>query len=330
MSLEDDLRIALHEHAAEPAPHRDLWEGVTSGVRRDRRRRAVLATGAAVVAITAVATVPAILAARDDRSAPIMPATPAPSASSVPAIDWVWPIPAGQLFPREPGWVPGGLGEPTAMVMGANRVLHYEQDESILEAEVGPIEPSWESEGEEDHTADVGGRPATVRTASLYDGSKPGEQFVGVRWRAGAGEWMQVLSWGDRDEDEILRFARELKQGSGPGVPDDLAFALVPSGFSVQHQSEGSLCVAAPEVIASERQPAGLCVYVVDEAYQPVAEAGPEHVTIGGRPATYYEDPPRIDVDLGGGKTLNITWDAEAIPLTRAEAIRFAEGVTVR
>ncbi|BBH67627.1 hypothetical protein ACTI_43120 [Actinoplanes sp. OR16] len=327
MSLEEDLRATLRAEASSfhgEGPRIDMWHNVSAGVRRDRRRRAVLAGGAAAVALGAVVAVPVILANRDGRALPGPPATPGPGS------DWVRPSWAAPAFPFEPGWTPPGVGSPVVTVMGANVLLSYEHDSSVLAAETGPIEPSWEAEGEEDHDGEVGGRPATIRTASTFDGAEPGEEFVGVRWRAAGGDWMQVLSWGHRDEDDVLRFARELEPGSVPAGPADVAFALVPPEHSLQHQSDGSLCVAVPEVVTSERQPTGICAFVTDEAYSAVTEAGPEEVTVGGRAASYYTDAGKIDVDLGGGRTLEITWDTEAMPLTRDEAIRFAEGVTVR
>ncbi|MEU4693598.1 hypothetical protein [Actinoplanes sp. NPDC023714] len=322
MSLEEDLRETLRTRASSfhgEGPQLDMWHNVSAGVRRDRRRRAVLAGGTAAVALAAVVAVPVILANRDGRALPppadeVGPSWPVPS----------WPAPA---FPFEPGWVPSGAGSPVVTVMGANVLLTYEHDSSVLAAETGPVEPEWEAEGEEDHAGEVGGRPATVRTASTFDGAEPGEEFVGVRWRSAGGAWMQVLSWGDRSEQDVLRFARGLEPGSVPAGPADVTFALVPPGFGLQHQSDTALCAAAPEVVTSGRQPAGLCAFVVDEPYAPLVEAGPEAVTVGGRAASYYSDPGKLDVDLGGGRTLEVSWD---FPLTRDEAIRFAEGVTVR
>ncbi|MEU8243550.1 hypothetical protein AB0C07_35305 [Actinoplanes missouriensis] len=335
MSLEDDLRVTLRDHAAETVPQPDLWHHVSAGVRRDRRRRVALAGGAAAVALAAVASVPVILANRADRAMPAPPATVPTAPTGSPAVDWAWPSWSEPAFPRKPGWVPPGVGEPSVTVMGANVLLHYERGSSILEAEIGPIVPSWETEGEEDHDADVGGREATVRTASIFDGSQAGEQFVGVRWRTADGDWAQVLSWGERDEQEVLKFARHLGAGSVPAGPAPVTLAVVPPGLTLQHQSAlptqggASLCVAAPETVAAERQPTGLCADVVEEPFEPTEEAGPELLTIGGRPAAFYPEGGRLEVDRGGGKVLAISWDPETLPLTRAEAIRFAEGVQI-
>ncbi|MEU4564148.1 hypothetical protein AB0F72_37695 [Actinoplanes sp. NPDC023936] len=332
MSLEDDLRVTLRDRAAEPVPQPDLWHTVSAGVRRDRRRRAALAGGAAAVALAAVASVPVILANRADR---VMPTPPATAPTGSPAVDWAWPSWPEPAFPRKPGWVPPGVGQPSVTVMGANVLLHYERASSILEAEIGPLEPEWETEGEEEHGADVGGREATVRTASFYDGARAGEQFVGVRWRTADGDWAQVRSWGERDEQEVLKFARHLSAGSVPAGPAPVTLAVVPPGLNLQHQSalpdQGgvSLCVATPETVASERQPSGLCADVLEEPFDPMEEAGPELLTIGGRPAAFYPETGRLEVDRGGGRVLAISWDPERLPLSRAEAIRFAEGVTV-
>ncbi|WP_229074664.1 hypothetical protein [Actinoplanes sp. DH11] len=328
MNLEDDLRVTLHDRAAEAEPQPDLWHEVRTGVHRARRRRVVLAAGTTAVAIAAAVSVPMVLADRSGGSPPI-PADSAPAASA-PAIDWVWPSWPEPVFPLRPGWVPGGVGEPEVLVMGANTLLHYENDASIVEVETGPLAPSWETEGTEEHTADVGGREATVRTAPVAPGGPAGQEFVGVRWRSAAGAWVQVLSWGPRDEAEVLKFARFLGAGSVPAGPASIEVTAVPAGLTLQHRSKDNLCVAAPEVVAAEREPEGLCATVVDEDYAPEAEAEPVAVTVGDREASFYADSGRIDVNLGAGRTLNVMWDPETMPLSRTDALRFAEGVTIR
>ncbi|MEV6305592.1 hypothetical protein AB0M02_39680 [Actinoplanes sp. NPDC051861] len=314
MSLEDDLRVVLSDRAAEPAPQPDLLESVRTGVRRDGRRRALLAGAAAALALVVAAAAPAVLSGRERRAAP------APAAGLVPP---PWSVPG---FPMRPSWAPGDLGSPEVVVLGPNTVLKYERDVEVLQAETGPIAPDWEVETTEEHAVDVGGRPATVRTADDYDGARPGDRFVGVRWRAAGGDWAQVVSLGTRTEDDVLRFARGLGPGTVAGRASVVA-GLVPPGMVLQHHSEGSLCMAPPADVAANRQPYGLCIGVGGEPFEFPPSA--EKVTVGGRPATYLAEGARLEVDLGGGRILDMSWDPEALPLTRQEAIRILEGVTI-
>jgi hypothetical protein len=327
VSVEDDLRVLLREHAGTPAaaPQPDLLASVRTGVRRDRRRRAALAGGSAALALALAAAVPAVLAARDDRAVPLPPATP--PASSAPSVDWVFPQWTTPAFPLRFGWTPPGIGPGEVMIMGANVVLRHENGVRVLEAEVGPMEPSWETEGEEDHAAEVNGRPATVRTAEEYDPSVPGESFVGVRWRTADGQWAQVLSFGELTESQVLRVAREMGPGRVPPPASTFRFAAVPPGLTLQHQSTGTTCLATPAEVARERQPFGLCV---NEAEEPLDDdINADRITVGGRAANWYPEGGHLVVDLGGKRRLEVSWDPDALPLTRQEASRFAAGITV-
>ena len=129
MILEDDLRAALREHAAEPALRPDLLDEVRGGIRRaDRRRAAVL--GAAVV-LAAVTAVPVVIAGGRP-SGPV----PVGSAPAGPTTGWHqrprFDLP---LFSLSPAWTPAGrVGR-----AGPNLLLSYgDPADRALALSVGP------------------------------------------------------------------------------------------------------------------------------------------------------------------------------------------------
>jgi len=194
---------------------------------------------------------------------------------------------------------------------------------------------AWESEGDEDHAGTVGGRAATVRTAADADPGSPGDdRYVGVRWRLADGRWAQVVSFGPRTEAQVLRFAGELHPGSVPGAPAPFTFAEVPPGLTLQHQDTRSMCLTPrgqpletdEESAESRTRPRGLCLYLHEEPF--VADDA-ETLSVGGRPAAYRPDVPGFTVDLGAGWILDLTWDVDETPLSRADIIRFVSGVHV-
>ncbi|MET8151223.1 hypothetical protein ACIBSW_21075 [Actinoplanes sp. NPDC049668] len=332
MSLEDDLRTVLRDRAAEPASRPDLLGLVNAGVARDRRRRAVIAGGSAALALAAVVAVPVALAGGSER--PPRPPAASPSASPV-----AWDVPGWEqpAFPLAPSWLPDGAGRPEVILMGTNTVLQYEWPGSVLSAEVGPVPGTWESEGEEDHPGSVGGRRATVRTAGDSDAGTPGGQpYVGVRWRLADGQWAQVVSFGPRTEAQVLRFAAGLRPGRVAGEAAPYTFAEVPPGLTLQHQSPGNVCLAPrdepvpgtddPEFF--KRSPHGLCLVTTEGPFDP-AEAD-ETLAIGGRRAAYFAGAGLLRIELPAGRVLELDWDAERIPLTRDDIVRFAEGVRVK
>jgi hypothetical protein len=314
MTIEDDLRLTLRDRAAEPpGPQPDLVGAVVHGVRRSNRRRAVLGAATAVLAV-AVA-VPVWLA--DDRQAqPVQPAVPTPTPSRVPQ---------ELSFPLTPGWVPTGVGTGEIGLMGTNRLLQYEGS-GVLSVEVGPVPGSWENEGDEDHRANVGGRPATVRTAVGYDGAKPGERYVGVRWKLPDGQWAQVVSFGPRSETQVLRFARELRPQAMSLVLFPFTFAEMPPGLALRH-SVGPFACLGPTPPVDNRAVDGLCIDLTTESPDDQPAPEDERLIVGGRPATFNANEIRIE--FGAGRVLSIRADPELTPLTRAELIRFAEGVGV-
>jgi hypothetical protein len=327
MNLEDNLRTTLRERATAPMPPTgDLMTKISHGVRRDVRRRRLVA----VVAVVAALSVPMIVRGDGDRSRPLpaasLPPSPAPSAT------WGGPTTPSASFSMRPGWVPADAGTGEVFRLGLNELLQFERPGRVLSAEVGPLEPEWGEETVEKHTADVAGQPATVRTLTGYDGAKPGDRFIGVRWKTPeVGLWVQVLSWGPLTEDEVLRFAREL--GRGPGAvgsgPAPFDFAEVPPGLlDTQHFSPTAVCFAPIEQRRHTRTPDGLCVNLLEEPFEPL-DAGAV-LTVGGRRAELHLDAGSLTVDLGGNRTLSIRWDTEKMPFTQADVLRFATGITPR
>jgi hypothetical protein len=219
--------------------------------------------------------------------------------------------------------------------LGPNVLLQYEWPRSVLSAEVGPVPGDWESEGDENHVGTVGGRPATIRTSADADpGSLRRQRYVGVRWRLADGRWAQVTSFGPSTEEQVLRFARELRPGRMPAAPPPFMIAAVPPGLTLQQQRpEGTMCLAYPlknrqgSDGADVRSPDGLCIELADEAFR--VPYGQEAVRVGDRRAAYGPDVAALVVDLGGGRVLELSWDPDRIPLSRDEAIRFAAGVQV-
>ncbi|XVV16732.1 hypothetical protein ACQP2X_20860 [Actinoplanes sp. CA-131856] len=316
MSLEDDLRTILHERAARQVPRPGLLTTVDAGIRRDRRRRQALAAGGVAAAVVAAAV--ALPALRHEEAEP-----------SPPAQKWEWSRPAWRVavFPLAPSWVPPGLGEPTVTRMGPNRLIDYTRESQTLSAEIGPLQPGWEVEAEQEHQSTVNGRAATVHTSTTYDGAGPGDRFVGVRWQLPDKRWVQVISLGPPTEADVLRFASGLSAGSVDGAPGEFQLGAYPPRLTLQHQSAGTTCLAPEAVAASERQPTGLCVSLTEDA-EPESDPA-EKIVINGNTAELYAEAALMRIHLPDGKALEITWDPDAIPLTHDDAIHFATGIEV-
>ncbi|MEV4350488.1 hypothetical protein AB0J83_39025 [Actinoplanes sp. NPDC049596] len=325
MSLEEDLRTTLHERATQHVPQPDLLGAVGAGIRRDRRRRQALAAGGAAVAIAVVAV--AVPALRPDDTGP-PPAPPAHSESPPAKMDLSWPKVPVVAFPMLPHWVPAGLGEPGVTRLGPNTRLDYTKGTQVLSAEIGPLQPDWEVEAEQEHMTTVNGRPAVVHASGSYDGSRPGDRFVGVRWQLPDKRWVQVLSLGPTTEADVLRFAEGLSTGSVPAPPTAFRVGAVPPQLALQHQSTDTTCLAPAAEAARERQPTGLCVTLTDEAEPPPGPS--EKLSINGNPADYYAGVADLQIHLPNGKDLDITWDPESVPLTHEEAVHFATGIEAK
>jgi hypothetical protein len=325
MTLEEDLRVTLHDRAAAAMPPADdLLTEVTLGVRRDVRRRRLVAGGAAVAVVAAALAVPLL---RHDDGRP----QPLPAASPPLADDWDrGPWTPSPFFSLRPTWVPADLGTgPEVLQLGYNEVLQYEKDGDVLSAETGPQEPDWGAETTGEHTADVGGQTAIVRTADDYDGAGPGDRFIAVRWKLPPSDlWVQVTSFGDHTEAEVLRFARGLDGGTGSVAgtsPAPFTFSVWPPRMTTQHQSPTQVCLVGQEQ-QLQRQPEGLCVLVTEEPFAPGTDG--ERLTLAGRDAELHLDAGSLTVDLGAGRLLSVTWDPETIPLRRNDVLRFAGGIT--
>ncbi|GAA0442791.1 hypothetical protein Aca07nite_63760 [Actinoplanes capillaceus] len=326
MSFEDDLRITLRDRASETLPPADLLTETYQGVRRNQRRRRWLATGAAVVTAGAILAVPLVIRG-DSGSPPHLPVASGPSLPDVADLGRWQPI---ATFDLRPGWVPEGVGPATLEVMGPNQVLRYEKDTQMLAAEFGPLEPEWEVEATAESSTTIGDRPAIVHTADDYDGAAPGYRFVAVRWQTAEGKWVQVTSLGPYSDGDVLRFARELGNEPGivPPVLSAFTFADPLAGMAQQYLGPAMVCVVPREMSGKQRHPEGLCVYVLEEKFEPRPHG--ERLLIAGRQACLNVDAGIFDTDLGGGRTLRIEWDQRTIPLGRERILRFAAGITYR
>ncbi|MFI1992096.1 hypothetical protein [Actinoplanes sp. NPDC020271] len=317
--LEEHLRTTLRDRAADSAPQPDLWASVTDRVRRDqRRRRGIIAVAAALVVGAAGVTIP--LVSRDDHHRPVTPVVHESDGWAPPA----WPEPT---FPMQLTWVPGDAGTRGVAQVGVNVRLEYTDGESILSAEFGPLQAGWETEAEHTHSTTVSGLTAEVHTSSQYDGSGPGDQYVGIRWQRPDGKWVTVLSWGPRSESEVRRFAGGLKDtGTVPAGKPPFTLATVPPGLTLDQQADGMMCLAPPDVVVMQRTGnSPLCVSFEDPAEVDL-EPPMENLTINGRPAVYYDELHQIVITWNPSQALIITWSS--LPLTRDDAIRFATGVS--
>jgi hypothetical protein len=318
MSLEDDLRLALRERAADqPEPLPDLLTGVHTGVRRANRRRVAMIGAAA--ALAAVIAVPVWLAG-EPAPRPTPPAVPSPSVA-----EWEQPRFEMPTFPLTPDWQPTGIGQGRVGRLGTNVILTYEGS-GVLGIEVGPVPGAWENEGEEDHRSTVNGRAATVRTAASFDGARPGERYVGVRWRLADGQWVQLISFGTRTEEQVLRFARGLRPKVMPASPAAFTFAEMPPGLTLQYVNGPHMCFA-PRPPADNRNPLGLCVDVEAEAPEATPPSTDISVTVGGRRATF--DGATLRISLGDDRFLYVRADKEIVQLSSDELVRFAGGIRI-
>ncbi|MEU8656406.1 hypothetical protein [Actinoplanes philippinensis] len=326
MTIEEDLRVTLHERgAAAVPPAGDLLTEVTSGVRRDVRRRRLTAGGAGVAVVVAALAVPLM---RHDADPP----RPQPLPAASPSLPAGWErsmfVPA-PFFPLRPTWVPADLGtRPEVLQMGPNEVLRYERNGDVLTAEIGSVDPAWDAETTGEYATEVNGVPATVRTAGAYDGAGPGDRYVSVRWRIPEfGAWVQVTSLGRHTEAQVLRFARGLDGGMGSVAgtsPAPFMFGVMPVRVNTQYQSPDRVCLTDRDA-TRRREPEGLCVLVADEPFV----GGGERVTVAGRAASLRLDAGSLTIDLGG-RVLTVTWDRGRFPLSRDEVLAFAGGITYR
>lgn len=317
----------IHEDGARPTQRHQPGE--------PPRRAARL--GAALAAVIAV---PAVLAggcsSSDDppagsRQASQPASAPGGSSAGTTVVPgWVKPNLELPTFPLTPGWEPAGIGPRRVGRQGPNVDLMYENSGSVLSVEVGPVAADWQSEPDEEHKSTVGDRPATVRTAKEFDGAAPGDRYVGIRWQLADGQWVQVLSFGPRTEQEVLRFARELRPQGVPASPAGFTIAAAPPGLALQHLSDQYLCLAPPAAM-KDRAPRGICVGLVETAQDEDPDA--TRLTVAGRPATLLQgepdEPVELGVELANRRTLSITVERDDIPLTREQLIQFAEGVSV-
>ncbi|AGZ43083.1 hypothetical protein [Actinoplanes friuliensis] len=314
--LEDDLRSTLRDRAAQPAVQPDLLDQVRGGIRRSNRRRAAVAGAAAVI----VAAIAVPFAFTEEKSPPPV----------APAIGW--PAPQLQLpaFPFTPSWVPPGPDTADVGQLGPNLVLSYEEQQ--IQLEVGPVPGSWEMEGEEDHQVALNGTQATVRTGSYVD-SRPGDRYVGIRWRLADGRWVQLNSFGPAKENDMLRFARGLREQPVPASPPPVTVAAAPPGLVVQQLTRENICLAPPAALSERDSGRGICVSVEVTSAEDKPQPEDEKITLNGRPAWISEGddgPSELTSTLTGKRTLTIYLDREDVPLTREELIRFAEGVAVK
>ncbi|MCY1143050.1 hypothetical protein OWR29_34075 [Actinoplanes sp. Pm04-4] len=325
MTIEDDLRVTLQQHAARPAssPDPDLWESVAAGVWRRRRRQRAATVGAAAVALAAVAALPPLLSQRDQR-------TPEPPAVT-PTVEWVHPSWSKPDFPLRPSWVPADAGERTVSRLGPNSHLSYERGTSVLSAEVGPLQADWEVEATDVHETTVNGRPASVHASGSFDGAAAGERYVGVRWQLADKRWVQVLSFGKRTEADVLRFARGLTSGSvNAGLPP-FVFDVIPPSYTLQHQSADLMCLAPTADVAKERQPTGICIHLGGPGEDDDAGAPGERTTVNGNPAIYFSGTGVLNVELPGDRTLRVEWQPdEPTSPTSDEILRLATSIHVQ
>jgi hypothetical protein len=327
MMLEDDLRAMLRERADEPVPAPDLLDAVRGGIRRsDRRRRAVLGAAAVLAAMVAVP-----VAVAGDRSPAPPPQGPAPAD---PEAGWERPRLDLPLFPLTPGWTPPGLGAARVGRVGPNVLLVYgESADRALELSVGPRPGEWWVEGD-DRAITVSGRPALIRTldADVYQGNRPGDRYVGVRWRLADGRWAQLSSGSRNTEAEVLRFAAGLRPVATPPTPLPFGIATAPPGLVLQTLTTDELCLAPPETLTDGESGRGICLGMGTVSGQDEPSPEDERLTIHGRPATLEasdQGPETLNVRLDSKRLLSITVFQEDVPLTRDQLIRFAEGVTV-
>jgi hypothetical protein len=226
-------------------------------------------------------------------------------------------------FPLTPGWLPAGLGARRVDLLGPNVLLMYDDGRGdVLSVEVGPVAGDWEVEGEEDHRSTVGPAAAIVRTANSYDGARPGDRYVGVRWKLADGRWAQLLSFGPRTESQVLRFARGLHPQTLPASPAPFRIAEVPHGLTLAYVSERYLCLTPPPVTRDTMQQ-GLCV---GEEAAPAEKPSGTSLTVAGRTATFTGDS-RLQVDLGHKRVLTVESDRAAVGLSADELVRFAAGI---
>lgn len=271
---------------ADEEQHSDLTPGEI------RLRRLLAAGGAIAVVVGLLVFVPRLL--RDE-----------------PPPRWDPPGWAAPVFPFEPS---EPAGEPQIFVSGPQMTAQFSAGSRMISVTVAGQSPKWSIDFVEEHPADVGGRPATVRTAP---------NSVGVVWQLTDGRWLMVD--GNTTEDGILEFARGLRPGS-VSSPAPFDFTEVPPGLTLQQQSPWMMCLASPETAAEAVPPSGICAYLPrsPDRLQPLPDAEP--VTVGGLSGRYQKnrDGGEMRVDLGDGRILDVYWD-RTIRLGRDGVIRFAE-----
>jgi hypothetical protein len=238
------------------------------------------------------------------------------------------------VFPLTPGWTPSGLGAGRVGRVGPNVLLMYpDSADRALELTVGPQPADWWVEGE-DRAVTVHGRPAQLRTvaADVYQGNRPGDRYVGLRWQLTDGRWAQLGSGSRNTEAEVLRFAAGLRPVAMPPTPLPFAIATAPPGLVLQTLTTDYLCLAAPATLIDGESGRGICLGLGTVSGQEESSPEDEQLTVGGRPATLEASDPgpgTLNVRLDEKRLLSVAVEQADVPLTRDQLIRFAEGVTV-
>ncbi|MEU8615328.1 hypothetical protein AB0C29_45835, partial [Actinoplanes sp. NPDC048791] len=238
------------------------------------------------------------------------------------------------VFPLTPGWTPPGAGTARVGRVGPNVLLIYgDSADRAMELSVGPQQGEWWVEGD-DRATTVNGRPALIRTldADVYQGNRPGDRYVGVRWQLADGRWAQLGSGSRNTEAEVLRFADGLRPVAMPPTPLPFAIATAPPGLVLQTLTTDYLCLAPPATLTDGESGRGICLGLGTVSAQDKPSAEDERLTIGGRPATLEasdQGPGTLNVRLDKKRLLSIAVEQADVPLTRDQLIRFAEGITV-
>jgi hypothetical protein len=340
MNLDEELRGALHAHAQDAPDGANTLAAVRPKLHRlARRRRLGYGSVAAFLAVAVAITGPYLLAsARSGRSvadvtrpnaAPTSPsASPTPATLVTPSIRTSVPLAAAAFtpvsFPLTPGFVPAGLGQPTA---GRNQVqlyLFYVGDSAGLTMFVGRDLGAAPWPPVDSRPATVNGHPATISSGK----DDQGRAAVRITWRLSDGRWADLQTVGLSATD-AQRFADRLR-AEPMTTPLPFTVALAPQGYQVIFQEVHPELspIEAYFTLAPASYPDDLDTALgVFQAPDLAGSTGGQPLTVGGYPArlTIDKDGVRLIV-LRPGFAYGVH-EAVTGPLSVEDLIRFATGI---
>ena len=322
IDIDSRVRQSLASQAAHAPDGADLLGAVHARSRRYTIRRRIVVGGLAA-AVAVLVAVPALGLLDSAGNSTLQPATP-----GVPVVLEKGPEPT-LSFPLTPAWLPPGLTAPKIRISpGSNGSVSY--------AAVGD-DSLYISVGDHDWSTDppIASNQPEPTIAPIQVGSKTGKlvsmgdpmttDSLSVLFERQPGQWVHVsrVSYQLNGTDLARIGASLTDKPLVLTVP--FTFTLLPRGYEAT-ESNGESLTLAPKGVRPEEASArqfAVAMHLISRG-----KLGPgERVTVGGRKGTLLIADGKYRLQLLRGHDQRIEIKAPAGSLTRAEFLRYAEGV---